>query len=64
MELTAKPETHKTWGHSFKKKVLTDRQLWKAKFSAGILLCYLSVCLVLDRVMAQLETSGTFSWKG
>jgi len=48
MELTPKLETPKrTWAQVFKRKVLTDRQLWKAKFTTLALLCYVCFTLVM-----------------
>ena len=63
MELAAKQETL-TWAQMFRRKVLTDRQLWKAKFTTVALFTYTAFCLIMDRVAAQEYMAGDFKWMG
>jgi Ca2+/Na+ antiporter len=55
MELTPQQETPRTWASVFKRKVLTDRQLWKAKFTTALVFCFTAFSLVMDRVQAGLS---------
>lgn len=49
----------------FKRKVLTDRQLWKVKFTTVFVLCAVAYSVVMDHVQANyLDNSGTFEWRG
>jgi len=40
---------------------LTDRQLWKAKFSTVLIFCFVAYSIVMDQVTAQIR-EGNFIW--
>merc|ERR1712166_584568 len=70
MELTSysaaeETKTAGSWARVFKRKNLTDRQLWKVKFSTVAILCVVAYSLVMDRVTAlYTDMDGNFVWKG